>query len=118
MNRLNSNQLDMRYASPDFMRPNPELLQKTKRNFSWNKFRTKQTRPPSPNLLPMPPVNWQKKQIMHVPTSNLDENVKIKKGKNRTWKISAAARGIRNRKRLKTKKKYKSNKKYRKNFRR
>ena len=66
MNRLNSNQLDMRYASPDFMRPNPELLQKTKRNFSWNKFRTKQTRPPSPNLLPMSPVKWQKQKIMHV----------------------------------------------------
>jgi len=110
-----SNNLDMRYASPDNIRPNQDLLEKTKRNFSWDKFKTKHTNPPSPNLLPMPPVQWQKKTIPTATTSNLDENVKIIKGKNRTWKISAAARGFRNRKRLKTKKKYKSKKKYRKN---
>ena len=118
MNRSDSNQLDMRYASPGYIRPNQDLIEKTKRNFSWDKFRTKHNRPPSPNLLPMPPVQWQKKTIPAATTSNLDENVKIIKGKNRTWKISAVARGFRNRKRMKTKKKNKSRKKYKKKLRR
>ena len=118
MNRRDSNKLDMRYASPDYIRPNSDLIEKTKRNFSWDKFRRKQTSPPSPNLLPMPPVEWQKKNIPVVNTSNLDENVKFVKGKHRTWKISAVARGFRNRKRIKTKKKNKSKKKYRNKLKR
>ena len=70
MSRRQFNNLDMRYASPDYIRPNQELLEKTKRNFSWDKFKTKHTNPPSPNLLPMPPVQWQKKTIPAA-TSNL-----------------------------------------------
>lgn len=111
MSRRHFNKLDMRYASPDYIRPNPHLLERTRRNFVWKKFKN----PPSPHLLPMPPIEWQKKMIPLAISDKLDKKVKLVTGKNRTWKITPlVARGIRNRKRMKTNKKYRKNK-YRKN---
>ena len=68
----NEQRLDMRYASPDFIRPNPTLVQRTAENFKWNEPHLT-IHGPSPSNLPIPSEKLTRK---------------IVKGKNRTWIIN------------------------------
>lgn len=85
MNRY-TNRSDMRYRSPDGIRPNQELLERARKNF--NKTFPKQTtpvKPPSPSQLPMP----SKKLLNKNKSRSKSPSPIVIQGKNRKWTIKA-----------------------------
>lgn len=96
----------MRYLSPDGLRPNPLLIEKTRKQFDWNKFRNKKTRKaPEPHELPMPSLKLRQKK------KDSNSNIKIIKGKNRTWTVITQKKGGKYKK-IKRKRTIKKCKKY------
>lgn len=84
--RYNPHRINMRYASPDGIRPNPDLIKRTRENFG---VRNHIPRGPPPSQLPLPS-----------PALRRQPSTKVIKGKNRTWTIRDAGK-------RKTKRKYK-----------
>ena len=60
MERYSRNRIDMRYGSPDGIRPNTDLIRRTRENFNRKNIQSPisrprpSSRPPSPSQLPMP----------------------------------------------------------------
>lgn len=81
---LNRKRTDMRYASPDGTRPNPELVERAQRNF----IRRQHHRiPPSPSALPQP-----SSRLLARPNTRPNSRSKSPKpitiqGRNRRWTV-------------------------------
>ena len=75
---------DIRYASPDGIRPNPELINRARENFN----RKNTQRPPSPSQLPIP------SQILLTRKKSRSKSprVVVLQGKNRKWTITSKPR--------------------------
>ena len=81
---LNRKRTDMRYASPDGTRPNPELMERAQRNF---RRHTTIPTPPSPSTLPLPSP-----RLLARPKSRSKSRSKSPKpitiqGRNRRWTV-------------------------------
>ena len=80
--RYNPRPIDMRYNSPDAIRPNESLVARTQQNFG----KRPHPRGPSPSQLPMPSLQLrtseQAPSLLHRQPSS-----KITKGKKRNWSI-------------------------------
>ena len=81
---LNRKRTDMRYASPDGTRPNPELVERAQRNF---RRHTTIPTPPSPSTLPLP-----SQRLLTKPKSRSKSRSKSPKaitiqGRNRRWTV-------------------------------
>jgi hypothetical protein len=74
---LNRKRTDMRYASPDGMRPNPELVERSQRNFMRRRYPT----PPSPSTIPQP-----SQRLLARPKSKSPKPITIQ-GRNRRWTV-------------------------------
>lgn len=75
--------IDMRYESPDGVRPNPELVERARKNF--NRKNTPLLRAPSPSQLPMP----SKKLLNKNNSRSKSPSPVVIQGKNRKWTIKA-----------------------------
>ena len=49
-----ANRFRIEYGSPFLERPTPEWIEKTRKNFNWDKFKDKSFNGPEPSVLPMP----------------------------------------------------------------
>ena len=78
MERFTRKKTDMRYASPDGIRPNPDLVKRARENFN----RKTTPRAPSPSQLPMPSHRLLTRKKS--PSKPLDVVVQ---GKRRKWII-------------------------------
>lgn len=81
---LNRKRTDMRYASPDGTRPNPELVERAQRNFI---RRQHHPTPPSPSALPQP-----SSRLLARPNTRPNSRSKSPKpitiqGRNRRWTV-------------------------------
>tara|TARA_B100000424_G_C22786248_1_gene422444 strand:- start:343 stop:729 length:387 start_codon:yes stop_codon:yes gene_type:complete len=91
MERYSRNRIDMRYGSPDVIRPNPDLIRRTRENFSRKNIPSPisrprpSSRPPSPSQLPMPSQRLLTKQN----TRSKSPKPIVIQGKNRKWTIKA-----------------------------
>ena len=72
---------DIRYASPDAIRPNPDLIRRTRENFN----RKTIPRPPSPSQLPMP----SQRLLTRKKSRSKSPKPVVVQGKNRKWTIKA-----------------------------
>jgi len=72
---------DIRYASPDAIRPNPDLIRRTRENFN----RKTTPRAPSPSQLPMP----SQRLLTRKSTRSKSPKPVVVQGKNRKWTIKA-----------------------------
>ena len=72
---------DIRYASPDAIRPNPDLIRRTRENFN----RKTTPRPPSPSQLPMP----SQRLLTRKSSRSKSPKPVVVRGKNRKWTIKA-----------------------------
>ena len=81
---LNRKRTDMRYASPDGTRPNPELVERAQRNFI---KRQHHPTPPSPSTLPQPsPRLLTRPKSRSKSTSKSPKPITIQ-GRNRRWTV-------------------------------
>ena len=93
MERYSRNRIDMRYGSPDIIRPNPDLIRRTRENFNRKNIprltprsRSRpRPRPPSPSQLPMPSQRLLTRQN----TRSKSPSPVVIQGKNRKWTIKA-----------------------------
>lgn len=81
---IDRKQTDMRYASPDGTRPNPELVKRAQQNFI---RRQRHPTPPSPSTLPQP-----SQRLLTRPKSRSKSRSKSPKaitiqGRNRRWTV-------------------------------
>lgn len=79
MERYSRNRIDMRYGSPDAIRPNPDLIRQTRENFN----RKNTPRGPSPSHLPMP----SERLLTRRKSSSKSLSPIVIQGKNRKWTI-------------------------------
>ena len=78
---LNRKRTDMRYASPDGTRPNPELVERAQRNF----IRQRYPSPPSPSTIPLP----SHRLLAHPKSKSRSKSPKpiTIQGRNRLWTV-------------------------------
>lgn len=72
---------DIRYDSPDGIRPNPDLVKRTRENFNRKNIQ----RHPSPSQLPMP----SQRLLTRRSTRSKSPKPVVVQGKNRKWTIKA-----------------------------
>ena len=77
---LNRKRTDMRYASPDGMRPNPELVERAQRNFMRRRYPT----PPSPSTIPQP----SQRLLARPKTRSKSPKPITIQGRNRRWTVN------------------------------
>ena len=79
MERFTRSKTDMRYASPDGIRPNPDLVKRARENFN----RKTTPRAPSPSQLPMPSQRLLTRRKSH----SKSPTPLVIQGENRKWII-------------------------------
>lgn len=88
MERYSGKKTDIRYGSPDGIRPNPDLIRRTRTNF--NRKNIQRARPipipipPSPSQLPMPSQRLLTKRK----TRSKSLSPVVIQGKNRKWTLN------------------------------
>lgn len=96
MERYSRNRIDIRYSSPDGIRPNPDLIRRTRENFNRKNIPRPisiprpRPRPPSPSHLPMPSQRLLTKQN----TRSKSPSPVVIQGTNRKWTIKAKKTSI------------------------
>lgn len=81
MERYTRTKSDIRYDSPDGIRPNPDLVKRTRENFNRKNIQ----RHPSPSQLPMP----SRRLLTRRNTRSKSPAPVVIQGKNRKWTIKA-----------------------------
>ena len=81
MERYTRSKSDIRYDSPDGIRPNPDLVKRTRENFNRKNIQ----RHPSPSQLPMP----SQRLLTRRSTRSKSPKPVVVQGKNRKWTIRA-----------------------------
>tara|TARA_B100000902_G_scaffold381069_2_gene417145 strand:- start:1524 stop:1880 length:357 start_codon:yes stop_codon:yes gene_type:complete len=81
MERYIKKNTDMRYASPDGIRPNPDVIRRARKNFN----RKNTPRAPSPSQLPMP----SQRLLTRKKSRSKSPGPVVIQGKNRKWTIKA-----------------------------
>lgn len=80
-----ANRFRIEYGSPFLERPTPEWIEKTRKNFNWDKFKDKSFKGPEPSVLPMP-----SDKLLNKKDKNHQYTIV---GSKRTWKISSRGKG-------------------------